>query len=329
MKRWIPLNSHHHELVGGRSTLGFDKRSLNGAVIIWVGIICLSCGLLSGCSALLPSPINRFELQTPRPFGYVIGDEIHHRLIIETRQDVTFNPDSLPKPGALNRWLNLNQVSVATDTDSGELVVDLKYQAFYAPNEVKMLTVPGFTLRFNQSGKTIEQPVQEWHFTLSPIKELAVRKDEDGLNYMRPDAVPLPLSSSKQWLAVYASLSLGLMTSLYLAYLYGIFPVWPKQRIFKRALRELSSKSQADMPRGLAVVHHAFNVLNEHPLFKHRLADFYQTHSEFQIAAEQIEWFFNFSNAVLFAGKQDFSADDWQKLQDLCRVCRDIECGKR
>jgi mxaA protein len=294
----------------------------------WI-LLSLSFGLLSGCSALLPSPISRFELQTPRPFGYVIGDEIHHRLVIETRQDVTLNPDSLPKQGALNRWLNLNQVSVATDTDSDELIVDLQYQAFYAPNEVKMLTVPGFTLRFNQSGKTIEQAVPEWHFTLSPIKELAVRKDEDGLNYMRPDAVPLPLSDSNQWLAVYVSLSLALMTGLYLGYLYGFFPVWPKQRIFKRALWELSGKSQSDMPRGLAVVHHAFNVLNEQPLFKHRLVDFYQTHAEYQIAAEQIEWFFNFSNAVLFAGKQDFTVDDWQKLQDLCRICRDIECGKR
>jgi mxaA protein len=119
------------------------------------------------------------------------------------------------------------------------------------------------------------------------------------------------------------------MTGLYLGYLFGFFPVWPKQRIFKRALWELSGKSQSDMPRGLAVVHHAFNVLNEQPLFKHRLVDFYQTHAEYQIAAEQIEWFFNFSNAVLFAGKQDFTVDDWQKLQDLCRICRDIECGKR
>jgi mxaA protein len=329
MKHWIPLNSGPPELVDRRSRRGFDKLSQNGTVIKRIGLIALFCGILSGCSALLPSPISRFELQTPRPFGYVIGDEIHHRLVIETRQDVTLNPDSLPKQGALNRWLNLNQINVATDSDSGELVVDLKYQAFYAPNEVKMLSVPGFTLRFNQSGKTIEQPVPEWHFTLSPIKELAVRKDEDGLNYMRPDAVPQPLSDSQHWLVVYASLSLGLITSIYLAYLYGFFPVWPKQRIFKRALRELSSKSQADMPRGLAVVHHAFNVLNDQPLFKHRLAGFYQTHAEYQSAAEQIDWFFNLSNAVLFAGKQDFAADDWQKLQDLCRVCRDIECGKR
>ena len=327
--RWILLNTVRPELVEGRSSLGFDKRSPKGIVIIRLGLLGLFCGLLTGCNALLPSPVSRFEFQTPRPFGYVIGDVIHHRIVIETRQDVKLNPDSLPKPGALNRWLNLNKLEVANGAEQGELVLDFYYQAFYAPNEVKMLTVPGFNLRFDQFGKTLEQNVPEWHFTLSPIKELVVRKDEDGLNYMRPDALPLSLSSSQHWLAVYASLILAVITALYLAYLYGFFPLWPKQRVFKRALRELNRTTKADLPRGLAVVHHAFNVLNAQPLFKHRLSDFYQHHAEYQSVAVQIDWFFNFSNAVLFAGKQDFAADDWQKLQDLCRVCRDIECGKR
>lgn len=294
----------------------------------WI-LLCLFLQFVSGCSALLPSPITRFEQQTPRPFGYLIGDEIQHRMVIETRQDVKLNLDSLPKQGELNRWLNLNRVSVVTDANPGETVVELLYQVFYAPNEVKMLSVPAFTLRFDQAGKTIEKSVPTWHFTLSPLKELAVRKDESGQDYMRPDALPTLLSDSKQWVSVYASLSLALMTGLYLAYLYGFFPVWPKQRIFKRALRELSGQSQQDMDRGLAVVHHAFNVLNDQPLFKHHLPAFYQTHTEYQTAAEQIEWFFNFSNAVLFAGKQDVDADDWHNLLELCRVCREIECGKR
>lgn len=288
------------------------------------------CGLLSACSVLPPSPITRFELQTPRPFGYLIGDQIRHRLVIETRGDFSLNPDSLPKQGAVNRWLSLNRVAVETNSETGVTVVELLYQAFYAPNEVKMLAIPGFTLRFNnQAGKTVEQIVPEWHFTLSPLKELAVRKDETGLDYMRPDALPLPLSTGTQWLAVKVGLSLALCTSLYLAFLHGIFPAWPKQRIFKRALKELASLSPCDIARGLAVVHHAFNVLNGQPLFKHRLQAFYLAHPEYRTAAKQIDWFFDFSNQVLFAGKQDFAAEDSRQLQDLCRVCREIECGGR
>jgi len=288
----------------------------------------LSWLLLSGCSGFLPNPISRFELQTPRPFAYLIGDEIRHRVVVETGSDMSLNPNSVPKQGEVNRWLNLNQVKIETDGETGDTVIDLVYQVFYAPNEVKMLAVPGFNLQFNQSGKTVEQAVPAWNFTLSPIKELAVRKDEGGLNYMRPDALPEPLPTQAQRLGIYASLTLALLTAGYLAYLYGYFPAWPKRRIFKRAAGELSRLSERELERGLAVMHHALNTLNDRPLFKHRVSDFYQAHPEYLSAAESMEWFFNFSNQVLFAGKRDFDSQDWRKLKDLCRLCRDIECGR-
>jgi len=290
--------------------------------------ILLICAFLIGCSGLSSQPISHFELQTPRPFGYLIGDEIRHRVVVETRKNMTLNPNSVPRQGEVNRWLNLNNVKIETDSETGDTVIDLVYQAFYAPNEVKMLAVPSFILQFNQAGKTVEQAVQAWNFTLSPIKELAGRKDEDGLNYMRPDALPVPLSNQEQWLRIYASLTLGLFTAGYLSYLYGYFPVWPKRRIFKRAASELSRLSERELERGLAVMHHALNTLNGRPLFKHRLIEFYQAHPEYRRAEESMEWFFKFSNQVLFAGKKDINPEDWRKLNDLCRLCREIECGK-
>ena len=290
--------------------------------------ILLICALLIGCSGFSSQPISRFELQTPRPFGYLIGDEIRHRVVFETRKNMTLNPNSVPRQGEVNRWLNLNNVKIETDSETGDTVIDLVYQAFYAPNEVKMLAVPSFILQFNQSGKTVEQSVPAWNFTLSPIKELAGRKDEDGLNYMRPDALPMLMSTQKQQLRICASLTLGLFTAGYLVYLYGYFPAWPKRRIFKRANGEMSRLSERELERGLAVIHHAFNTLNGRPLFKHRLNEFYQAHPEYRRAAESMEWFFKFSNQVLFAGKQDINPEDWRKLNDLCRLCREIECGK-
>lgn len=290
--------------------------------------ILLICAMLIGCSGFSPQPISRFELLTPRPFGYLVGDEIRHRVIVETRKDMSLNLNSVPKQGEVNRWLNLNHVKIETDSETGDTVIDLAYQVFYAPNEVKMLTVPGFNLQFNQAGKTVEQAVPAWNFTLSPIKELAVRKEADGLNYMRPDALPMPLSTQEQQVGIYASLTLALFTASYLGYLYGYFPVWPKRRIFKRAAGELVRLSERELERGLAVIHHAFNTLNGRPLFKHRLNEFYQAHPEYRSAAESMDWFFIFSNQVLFAGKQDFDPEDWRKLNDLCRLCREIECGK-
>lgn len=296
-------------------------------VTSWLPFLLL-CALVSGCASLLPPPISHFELQTPRPFGYLIGDEIRHRVVLQTRKDLVLNPNSVPGKGALNRWLNLNDVNIQTDQDSGETVIDLTYQVFYAPNEVKMLSIPGFSLQFSQAGKAVEQTVPAWPFTLSPIKELAIRKDEAGHQYMRPDALPPFLSSQTQRLGFYAALGMALLSGAYLAYLYGLLPSWPKRRIFKRALSQIGRLSQNQAEQGLAAMHHAFNRVNGQPLFKHKLAAFYQTHSEYRGAAEQIGWFFDLSNRALFGG-QTVGEKDWDKLKELCRLCREIECGRR
>ncbi|MGY6277886.1 nonribosomal peptide synthetase MxaA [Methylomonas sp. MgM2] len=286
----------------------------------------LLCSLTAGCSSLLPPPISHFELQTPRPFGYLIGDEIHHRVVLQTRKDLVLNPNSVPGKGELNRWLNLTDADI--DQDQGRIVIDLTYQVFYAPNEVKMLSIPGFSLQFTQAGKPVEQAVPAWPFTLSPIKELAVRKDESGRQYMRPDALPASLSSQSQWLGFYAALGMALLAGAYLAYWYGLFPSWPKRRIFKLALSQIGRLSQNEAAQGLAVMHHAFNQINGQPLFEHKLAAFYQNHPEYRNAAESIAWFFDASNRILFGG-QDISGADWSKLKALCRLCREIECGRR
>ncbi|WP_347986732.1 nonribosomal peptide synthetase MxaA [Methylomonas sp. AM2-LC] len=292
-------------------------------------LMVMICSLLTGCSGLLQAPISHFELQTPRPFGYLIGDEIKHRVILETRQDLSLNFNSVPAQGEVNRWLHLNKVTVSRQNEGRETVIDLSYQVFYAPAEVKMLTIPGYILQFNQAGKIVEQQIPEWHFTLSPLKELAVRKDNDGYQYMRPDAPPRYLATQSLWMGVYISLVCGCSTAVYLAYLYGYLPILSRQRIFKRACRQLANLSEREMGRSLAVVHHALNTLNGQPLFPHQLKEFYQRHPEYLSIKPKIDWFFNLSNQVLFAGWQKFDAGEWLELKDLCRLCREIERGSR
>lgn len=284
--------------------------------------------LLSGCASLLPPAISRFEVQTPRPFGYLIGDEIRHRVIVRTRNDVRLNLNSVPAKGELSRWLNLNQVSLSNDPDSGETVIDLTYQVFYAPNEVKMLSIPGFNLQFTQAGQSVEQAVPAWPFTLSPVKELAVRKDEQGRQYMRPDPLPEPLPATSQWLGFYAGLIAAALLGGYLSVLYGLWPVWPKRRIFKCLSAKLDRLPEPQRQAGLTAMHHAFNALYGKPLFASGLQVFFHDHPQYRAAADAIVWFFGWSNRVLFGG-QVIAAGDWEKLQGLCRLCRDIECGKR
>jgi len=68
--------------------------------------------LLLGCSGSIDEPVSYFTVETPRPFGYVNGDEIPLRIVLETRSGISLQAGSLPAKGQINRWLNLNQVTV-------------------------------------------------------------------------------------------------------------------------------------------------------------------------------------------------------------------------
>lgn len=289
--------------------------------------ILLALSLL-GCSD--KQAVSDVELLTPRPFGYVIGDEIQHRLLLETRNGVKLQAGSLPRQGALNRWLNLTRLEVKESrAGSGfRYAIDLTYQVFYAPNEVKMLTIPGFVLTLGQGDKTAEQAVPAWNFTLSPLRELAVRKDDSG-EYKRPDAMPPLLPTDEPMLGLSAAGLAVLLIAASLAFLYGYLPGMPRRSIFKRASGKLARLSVQELEQGLTVFHDALNALNRQPLFKHKLAEFYRQHPQYRSVGEQLEWFFNCSNSYFFAGVAESGPETLDRLKKLCADCREIERGSK
>lgn len=289
--------------------------------------ILLALALL-GCSDR--PAVSDVELLAPRPFGYVIGDEIQHRVLVETRNGVRLQTSSLPRQGALNRWLNLNDIKVEESRAGGgfRYTIDLTYQVFHAPNEVKMLTIPGFKLVLGQGGKTAEQAVPAWPFTLSPLRELAIRLDESG-EYKRPDAMPPALRTDGPVLGLLVAGLIALASGGGLAYLYGYLPGLPRRSLFKRAGGKLARLSGQELEQGLTVFHEALNALNRQPLFKHKLAGFYRQHPQYRQLGDQLDWFFNCSNRYFFAGEVDTGAEALGKLRKLCAACREIERGSK
>lgn len=309
------------------ATMNYDKRSA------WVGVLRLMLllgVLISGCSGSLQQSVSRFEFLTPKPFGYVIGDEIAHRIIIDTRAGIELNNNTLPKPGELSRWLTVNRVMLSQSKIAQGVrhVIDIRYQVFYAPLEVKMLSIPGFSVQFKQGAQTIDQDVPDWHFTISPLRELAVRKDEGG-EYMRPDVPPGGLPNDDTVRRLFASLFVIVLSALYLTYLYGYLPGLPRRGIFKRAQRQLARLPERDIASALSVVHHALNTLNRKPLFQHKLNEFYLNQPDYRKLAGELNDFFDLSNHFFFAGYGDIDRDDFDKIERLCRLCREVERGGR
>jgi mxaA protein len=281
---------------------------------------------LLGCSGSIDQPVSYFKIETPRPFGYVNGDEIPQRIVIETRSGISLQPGSLPAKGQINRWLNLNQVTVK---QSGQRYqIDLLYQVFYAPLEVKSLTLPGFSVQLSQGEKSIGQNVPAWTFTLSPLRELIARQSEQG-EYMRPDSPPPLLANTQALYGLSVSLSATVLIAVYLGYLYGCYPNMLRRTVFKRALHKLAGLSEADMEQALTVVHNALNSLNGRPLFANRLSDFYRRNPQYLQINSQLAWFFTYSNRYFFSDGMIAVAQDLQQLKDLCEQCRKIERGSR
>lgn len=281
---------------------------------------------LFGCSESLNQSVSEFEFLAPRPFGYVIGDEIRHHIVLVTRNQVKLQPASLPKQGALKRWLNLNKVAV-NESRSGSgyrYDIDLDYQVFYAPQEVKMLTIPGFNLKLMLGEKQAEQAVPSWNFTLSPLRELAVRKNESG-EYRRPDVEPEWLNETQPGL--WLSAALALSSSVYLSYLYGFLPGLTRSSSFKNAGKKLAGLSEHEMGLGLSIFHQALNSAYRKPLFKSDLAEFYRDAPRYQAASAQLDWFFHYSNHYFFSGNRDASAESLDRLKKLCALCIDLERG--
>jgi mxaA protein len=286
----------------------------------------LSPLLMLGCSGANNDPLIGFEVTTPRPFGYVIGDEIPERIVIETRPGVTLNTASLPAKGPLNRWLNLNDIQIRQSGHHYE--IDLRYQVFYAPLTVKTLTLPGFSLQFGSGDTAFSKQVPPWNFTVSPLRDLAVKGAESGAT-LRPD-IPPPLLDTRPALTVIAAgFVAASLASAYLSFLYGYFPKWWRRTLFKQALKRVAGVSEKDMAEALRTVHQALNRLNRKPLFRHQLAGFYRANPEYRRLDSQLNWFFNYSNHYFFSRNVSATALDLQKLIALCKACRQIERGSR
>lgn len=290
----------------------------------------LSLMLLPGliaCSASISEPIQFFQVQTPRPFGYVIGDVIEQRIRVKTRAGIPLQPASLPTVGQLNRWLQVKQVIISSEKSNiggDEYLIILQYQLINAPQTVTMLAVPAFKLNFGTNQQTIEQTVPTWHFSAGPVRELAIRKDESG-EYMRPFAPPGTIEDPQSRYLLYLSLSIFTVAAARLAWHAGWFPGVRGRTVFSRAGRRIGNLNSQQMEQALSALHEAFNTLNQKPLFKGQLADFYRRHPDYRDIASELEWFFQYSERFFFGTPVQADPVDLNRIKMICRQCRQIE----
>ncbi|WP_273151624.1 hypothetical protein [Methylophaga thiooxydans] len=266
-----------------------------------------------------------------RDYGLMVGELIHHHYIISTDSDYTLTTASLPIEGELNYWLDLHSVELKSTEKQNRTIyrLSLVYQSFYAPLDVRVLTIPAITLDFITSQEQrVSLTLDEWAFTMSPIKEITPSGvgNGDGVDhFMKPSIQPhrLKLKPIETRLIILSSLLL--LCLLFYVALSGWLPRLNRSP-FLQAKRQIKALSKQDLKQTehyqacLQALHQAINQRAGQTIFFSRLDTFLNTHPAFQTLDKPLRNFFTLSEASFF-----FAAPpEPSYIKDCIRLCHQL-----
>lgn len=281
-------------------------------------------------AALAAQTISDVRIDTPRDFGYTIGDKIRHEMHLTLREPHRLDTTTLPDMGRLDRWLEISraEANVVYREQSASYRIVVDYQIFNAPQQLTSVTIPQLEFLTTDGANPIPVFVPEWTFSIAPITNSDARQNLT----LRPDRQPqpIPLIGRGIRLMISAVLLAGLL--IYLAYRRFLLPrlnrgCYP----FSGALVELRKLQRLDArPEnyrlGLQALHAALNATAGEVVFAGNLNEFLSANSKYSALTAELSALFTRSQEVFFSNSEAAQAHtSLQELVDICRHCRVIE----
>lgn len=272
------------------------------------------------------------HVDEPRAYGYSIGDVVSRHITIDAPGRLVLDTASLPEVGRRGRALELRKVSLEKSGIAGgdRYRIDVQYQIFQAPREVRTLEMPTFNLRFTGAPRAQDVRIEAWPVTVSPLVPIEV-SPRNGLGELRPDIAPplLDMRGGLWRLAAYAAAMLVMLA--YLAYVYLGLPWWSRrQRPFTQAwvaLRALPAPAGPGSARpSFELMHRAVNQAAGQVLFEPGLESFLRAQPRYAPLRDDFLRFFRRSREVFF-GDAPAGADEQGWILGFCKRCRDLERG--
>jgi len=260
------------------------------------------------CFTLLPAYASpEVEIHVPRQFGYFVGDLIEVYVDVRMPATAQLQQASLPAPGPLNAWLDLRNLVMSRSTEPGSTLwhLHLTYQNFYLALDVREMEIPALPLVFLDGGDETRVEVPSWRIRVAPLREVLPEKQENGVDYLRPDA-------SNVSIVEHSTIRTALLTGLTL--LLGFFCLWDRAfwpfqkrraRAFTAGAREISSL--ATRTCGPEFYHSAFLTLHRsiekaagHTILFEDLPAYLAQNPQYAPLADSFKKFFTASRQAFF-----------------------------
>lgn len=270
--------------------------------------------------ALLPLPaLAEVTADNPRLHGWWLGDQLEQRVRIDLPQGVTLDPASLPRPRAVEYWLDLQSVTTR-DTDSGVEVI-LHWQNFYSPLEPSLREVPASPLMLSD-GSRVQLP--GFNFVSSPLRPILAPSSPDQLlpdaRYRLIDPLPARVGLAASVLALLATLAA-------LAWHQGWWPFHARPaRPLTRAWRRIARLGDAPAARLRQELHRGLDAAYGRVLIGPDLPGFIERRPEFTGLTDRLGGFFAGSDDAFYraAGRDG----DGAELRALARDLAAVERGR-
>jgi mxaA protein len=194
-------------------------------------------------------------IQQPRPFGYVLGDVLTQRVLLQS-QGHDFDPAQLPGAERAGLWLWRRSAAVMRDNMNHKWLI-LDYQIINAPQQLMTVSLPALTLKSKAKGAD-SLFVPEWPISVAPLTpRIAFAKG--GLQDLRPDhpAPTLPTAGLWRQLEIWSTALIATLAAWFGWWLIRYIRAAASQP-FARALREIR-RAGGDSQEAWLALHRAFD----------------------------------------------------------------------
>ena len=290
---------------------------------LWVGALASAAPTTAAAAAVAGVPTT--IVQQPRPFGYVLGDILIQRILLQAAGR-DFDPAALPPSERAGLWFTRRSSKTEIAADGRRwLVID--YQLVNAPQTLMTVNLPSVTLKSKSGGKPDGDAlvVPEWPVSIAPLTPREAFA-KGGLQELRPDhpAPTLPTTALRRQVAAW-SIATGATLAIWLGWWLVRYFRAAANQPFARALREIRRSGDGSTGAWVAM-HRAFDRTAGRAVHLNTLPVLFQQAPHFEPQRSAIEQFFAESNRRFFEVAPDAGATHTVLSPvSLCTTLRRIE----